>query len=84
VARDLRGPFTTRRAVGGVQGAQRELEILLVDQHADLDLRGRDHLDVDALLGQRANIVARTPAWLRMPTPITDTLTTLRSAIRSW
>src|SRR5919108_6662029 len=35
------------KAVGSVQGAQRQLGIGLVDQDADLDLRGRDRLDVD-------------------------------------
>src|SRR5579885_129551 len=40
------------KAVGGVQAAYGELGVLLGDQHADLDLRGGDHLDVDSLLGQ--------------------------------
>ena len=39
--------------VGGMQRAQRELGVFGRDQHADLDLGGRDHLDVDALVGQR-------------------------------
>src|SRR5262245_25854396 len=36
-----------------VQHAYRELQVLLVDHHRDLDLRGGDHLDVDALVGER-------------------------------
>src|SRR5215472_12502607 len=40
--------------VGGVQRAHRELRVLLGDQHAHLDLRGGDHLDVDTLGRERA------------------------------
>ena len=35
-----------------VQGSQRQLAVLLVDHDRDLDLRGRDHLNVDALVGE--------------------------------
>src|SRR5207253_10189499 len=37
-----------------VQHAHGELGVLLLDHHGDLDLGGRDHLDVDALLRQGA------------------------------
>ena len=47
------------QAVGGVQRAQRQLGIFLGDQHADLDLRGRDRVDVDALVGQRREHLLR-------------------------
>ena len=41
-----------------VQHAHSKFQVLLVDHHRDLDLRGGDHLDVDALLGQRAEHLA--------------------------
>ena len=41
-------------AVGGVEGAHGEFGVGGLDQHADLDLRGGDDLDVDAALGQGA------------------------------
>ena len=52
--------------------------IVLVHQHADLDVAGRDHLHVDAF-GRRAtaNIRSATPVCVRMPAPTTDTLLTL-------
>ena len=47
--------------VGGMQRPQRQLGVFGGDQHADLDLRGRDHLDVDAL----ARPASGTSAWRR-------------------
>src|SRR5512135_2797041 len=44
-----------------VQHAHGELEVLLVDHDRDLDLGGRDHLDVDALAGQRLEHLGREP-----------------------
>src|SRR3546814_1073312 len=43
----LRRVFFRIEAVGGVQYAHRKLGIILLDQHADLDLRRGDRLDVD-------------------------------------
>ena len=40
--------------VGRVQHAHRQFGLVLVDQHADLDLAGGDRLDVDAAVAQRA------------------------------
>src|SRR5437879_13645864 len=37
-----------------VQHAHGELGVLLLDHHGDLDLGGRDHLDVDAFFRERA------------------------------
>src|SRR4051812_27787067 len=37
-----------------VQHAHGEFHVLFVDDHGDLDLGGRNHLDVDALFGKRA------------------------------
>ena len=34
----------------------------------------RDHLDVDALFAERAEHLAATPTWLRMPMPTIETL----------
>src|SRR5208282_979372 len=45
--------------VGGMQRAQRQLGVLLGDQHAHLDLGGRDHQDVDVLLRQRRKHLLR-------------------------
>ena len=64
------------QAVGRVQRAQRQLGVLLADQHADLDLGGRDRLDVDALGGQRGEHLVRDAgvaahADARPPTPCT-------------
>ena len=42
-----------------VQHAHGELEVLLVDHDGDLDLGRRDHLDVDALVGQRLEHLRR-------------------------
>src|SRR5690349_9783318 len=42
-----------------VQGPHRELHVLLVEHDARLDLAGGDHLDVDALGGERAEHPAR-------------------------
>ena len=39
---------------GGVQRAYRQFDVLFVDHHRGLDLAGGDHLDVDALLAERA------------------------------
>src|SRR6185437_14022341 len=58
-AEDIK-PFLARHGSGGVQSIggmkrpHRQFHILLVDQHAHLDLGGRDHLDVDALVRQGA------------------------------
>src|SRR5690606_35649527 len=41
-----------------VQHAYGQLHVLLVDDHRNLDFGGRDHLDVDAFLGQRAEHLA--------------------------
>src|SRR3546814_15194371 len=41
-------------AVCGVEDAYRQFGFVLVDQHADLDLAGRDRLDVDAPVRKRA------------------------------
>src|SRR3546814_16360478 len=49
----LRRVFFRIEAVGGVQYAPRKLGIILLDQHADLDLRRGDRLDVDAAFAQR-------------------------------
>src|SRR3546814_2883425 len=49
----LRRVFFRIEAVGGVQYAHRKLGIILLDQHADLDLRRGDRLDVDAAFAQR-------------------------------
>src|SRR5689334_21341654 len=38
--------------IGGMQRPHRQFDIFLGDQHADLDLGGRDHLDIDALVRQ--------------------------------
>src|SRR6185312_3947398 len=38
--------------ISGVERAHRQFHIFLGNQHADLDLGGRDHLDVDALIRQ--------------------------------
>src|SRR5260221_882354 len=40
-------------AVGRMQRANRKLGVFLGDENAHLDLRGGDHLDVDAFLGKR-------------------------------
>src|SRR5438445_11714455 len=40
--------------IGRMQGAYRQFDIFLGDQDADLDLAGRDHLNVDALVRQGA------------------------------
>src|SRR5690606_28175643 len=37
---------------GGVQSTHGQLQVLLLDDHRDLDLGGGDHLDVDGFLGQ--------------------------------
>src|SRR3954467_8698029 len=42
-----------------VQHADRELHVLFVHHHGDLDLGGGDHLDIDALLGKRAEHLRR-------------------------
>ena len=42
-----------------VQGAHGELHVLLVDHDAGLDLARRDHLDVDSLLAEGAEHLAR-------------------------
>ena len=44
---------------GTVQRAHRQFHVLLVDDDGGLDLAGGDHLDVDALLGQRAEHFGR-------------------------
>src|SRR5271165_1353599 len=41
-------------AIGGVQRAHRQFRVFRGNQHADLDLAGGDHLNVDRLVGQRA------------------------------
>jgi hypothetical protein len=53
-----------------------KLRIGGVDQHRKLDLRRRDGADVDVARGQRRKRLGPTPAWLRMPLPITETLAT--------
>src|SRR5436309_2504232 len=68
---------------GLVQDAHRELGVLLLDHHGDLDLRGRDHLDVDALLGQRAEHLRGDAACERMPMPTIDTLAMRSSPVTS-
>src|SRR5580693_2981698 len=40
--------------IGGMKRPDRQLDIFLGDQHADLDLGGRDHLDIDPLVRQGA------------------------------
>ena len=47
------GSVRRLQSIGGVQGPHGKFRIGLVDQHADLDFRCRDRLDVDALVGQR-------------------------------
>src|SRR5882672_8616427 len=42
-----------------VQRAHGELHVFFVDHDRNLDLRGRDHLDVDALFGESAEHLAR-------------------------
>jgi hypothetical protein len=64
-----------------VQNAHGQFGLVRVDQHRNLDLAGRDRLNVDAASASVANMVAATPAWLRMPTPTTLILATLSSAI---
>ena len=59
-----------------VQRANRKFGIGGVDQHRELDLGGGDGPDIDIALGQALNAWAATPAWLRMPMPITETLAT--------
>jgi hypothetical protein len=59
-----------------VQRPNGKLRVGGVDQDGELDLGGRDGADVDALLGERLEGRAATPAWLRIPTPMADTLTT--------
>jgi hypothetical protein len=44
-----------------VQDAHGEFQILLLDDHRDLDFRGRDHLQVDVLLRQCSEHLARDP-----------------------
>src|ERR1700691_5269865 len=39
--------------VDGVQGTHREFRIGSIDQYRELDLRGGDRPDVDALVGER-------------------------------
>jgi hypothetical protein len=39
--------------IGGVQHAHGQFGLVLVDQHRNLDLAGRDRLDVDPAIGQR-------------------------------
>ena len=65
------------------RGARRtaSIGVLVLDHAGDRDLRGGDHLDVDALARRgSSNMRAATPAWLRMPTPTMDTLATRSSA----
>jgi hypothetical protein len=58
-----------------MQSPYSEFGIGAVDQDRDLDLGRRDGLDIDGLLRKRLERAsAATPAWLRMPMPITDTL----------
>ena len=42
-----------------VQRAHREFGVFFRDQHADLDFRGGDHKDVDALVRQRLEHILR-------------------------
>src|SRR5258708_22733935 len=46
-------PSISVEAVGRVQGADRQLGVVLCDQHAHLDLGCGDHLDVDAFVSER-------------------------------
>src|SRR5690349_24204138 len=41
-----------------VQRAHGQLQVLVLDHHGDLDLGSRDHLDVDAVGGQRLEHLA--------------------------
>jgi len=52
----------------------RQARVGRVDQHRDLDLGGGDGADVDRARGQGLKTARATPAWLRMPMPITETL----------
>ena len=50
-----------------MQGAQRGLEVGLGDHAGDPDLRGRDHLDVDAGIGQRPEHPGRVARGVVQP-----------------
>src|SRR5690554_7052099 len=52
-----------------MQTADCQLQVLLIDHHGDLDLRGRDHQDVDAMLGQRLEHLARHTGMGAHPDP---------------
>ena len=52
----MTGSFTLPRSIqlkGRVQCAHSQLQVFLFDDHRNLDFRCGDHLDIDALLGQR-------------------------------
>ena len=57
-----------------MQYAHRQLQVFFVDHNRCLDLRGRNHLDVDALVGQALNILAAMPTCDRIPIPTSETL----------
>ena len=46
---------------GPMQHAHSELEVFLIDDDGNLDLRGRYHLNVDTLVGERLEHLARNP-----------------------
>ena len=66
-----------------VQGANCKFEELLVDDDQDLNLRGADHKDIDANIGQRSEHSRSNTCGERMPTPTTDTLAMWLSELHS-
>ena len=66
----------------GMNGPQRSLSLIAGDEHGNLDLAGRDHLDVHSRIGQRAEHLLATPVCVAMPSPTTETLATLSSWLK--
>jgi hypothetical protein len=57
-----------------VQRPHRELGVLGRDHARDLDLRGGDAVDVDALLAEDLEHPRGHPEWFRIPTPTMEIL----------
>jgi hypothetical protein len=60
-----------------MQRAHGKLGIGAVDKDRDLDLGRRDGRMLMDFSASALNASAATPAWLRMPMPMTDTLASL-------